>query len=123
MAEELTLKEELGQIVNDAQAKEEITNSDNIVVRDRIMVSVIPVEKYSKRDIRRTLKSDRKRLDREVELSYINKFKLDNQVKNYFRLKASEERKLSIKGILIIIITSIGGISAMLEIMKAIGGI
>jgi hypothetical protein len=129
MTEEPTLTEELEQTIKEAEAtinipkiKKEISNSENFM-RDKVMVSVIPIERYSERDIKRTLKADRKRLDREVELVYIDKYDSDNQTTMYNRMKASEERKLTIKGVLYILILLIGGVSALLEIMKALGGV
>ena len=126
MGEELTIKEELAKVIKEGEnlvnplESEEI---EDIVLKVKPMGSIIPIDRYKHRDVKRTLKADRKRLDREVELQYIVQLKSDNQVKNYNRMKNSEERKLTIKGILVLIMTWNGGVSAMLELMKALGGI
>ena len=122
MAEEPTLTEELKQVIKEGEAMIAPKKTPYTPKTVLSVSSIIPIERYSRRDVKRALKADKKRLERESELEYIANLPPENQVKIYNRMKSSDERKLTIKGVLIIIITAIGGMSAMLEVMKALGG-
>jgi len=114
------LTAELAQIVNDAQNNNDITVPDIPYEDDTPMATIIPIEYYNHRDVKKALKADKKRAAKLEEYKLVRDCKTDHQRDVFFRMKASEERKQLMTYIFLIAMLWIGGITALTEALKTI---
>ena len=121
MTEENTLREELTQVIKEGEAmiKEPKTILDplfNPPKFEGIPQTVIPIERYKHRDIKKQLKAYRKLAVKEAEYKIITSPKTSDA--KYARMKLSEEIKMGMTYFFLILITWIGGYAALAEVAK-----